>query len=203
MAAAACSCFVTDAAGNQLVRRSNRHGGLRDRVAAGADDLLRPDRLSPKRGCGGGIWSPGLCRRNLLAGAGRPGSDGLRTVPPGQSQPTAFFGGPGDGAIHEPEAMRRLARRLGVPDSAILLDSNGLNTDATVRNTVALQTEAGFTRLLVVSHGYHLPRVKMAYRRTGLEVYTVPARETRPLTQMPYLMAREVAAVWAYFLKIN
>jgi vancomycin permeability regulator SanA len=32
-----------------------------------------------------------------------------------------FFGGPGDGAISEPQAMRKLAISMGVPDAAILL----------------------------------------------------------------------------------
>ena len=115
-----------------------------------------------------------------------------------------FSGGPGDGPVDEPEAMRRLAVRLGVPDAAITLDPRGLNTDATVRNTDAVLRRAGARRVLAVSHAYHLPRVKMAYRRAGWDVYhvyTVPAEETRPLTQMPYLVAREVAAVWAYYLR--
>jgi len=59
----------------------------------------------------------------------------------------------------------------------------------------------GAKRVLAVSHAYHLPRVKMAYRRAGWDVYTVPAEESRPLTQTPYLVAREVAAVWAYYLR--
>lgn len=49
-----------------------------------------------------------------------------------------FSGGPGDGSVDEPEAMRRLARTFGVPDQAILLDPNGINTESTVRNTMSL-----------------------------------------------------------------
>jgi hypothetical protein len=55
--------------------------------------------------------------------------------------------------------------------------------------------------LLAVSHGYHLPRIKAAYRRSGVEVYTVPARETRTLARKPVLIAREVVATWAYFFR--
>ena len=57
------------------------------------------------------------------------------------------------------------------------------------------------SRILVVSHFYHLPRVKLAYQREGLEVYTVPAKESYMLGQMPYNMAREVAALWVYYLR--
>jgi len=111
-----------------------------------------------------------------------------------------FSGGPGDGSVHETEAMRRLAVSLGVPEEAILLDRDGLCTAATARNLRRIAGVQGFERILAVSHAFHLPRIKMAFRREGLEVCTVPAVQTRPLTRMPYLMAREVAAYWAYWL---
>jgi uncharacterized SAM-binding protein YcdF (DUF218 family) len=57
------------------------------------------------------------------------------------------------------------------------------------------------SRVLAVSHFYHLPRVKLSYQRAGREVYTVPAKETYLLRQMPYNMAREVAALWVYYLQ--
>ena len=41
----------------------------------------------------------------------------------------------------------------------------------------------------------------MAYARAGREVYTVPATESYFLTQLPYNMAREVAALWVYYLQ--
>lgn len=111
-----------------------------------------------------------------------------------------FSGGPGDGDIHETQAMATLARELGVPPEAIILDPHGLNTQATVVNTVELIERQGLSRVLAVSHFYHMPRVKMCYRRQGIEVFTVPARERYTLSQLPYLMAREVAAFWAYYL---
>jgi len=116
-----------------------------------------------------------------------------------------FSGGPGAGAVSEPEAMRRLAVAEGVPESAIVLDESGLNTDATVANTVAMFGQRHIKTVLAVSHSYHLPRVKMAYARglgkTGVEVYTVPAVERQPLTAKPYFMAREVVALWVYYLR--
>jgi hypothetical protein len=41
----------------------------------------------------------------------------------------------------------------------------------------------------------------MAYQRNGWEVYTVPAKESYTLRQMPLFMAREVAALWVYYLR--
>jgi vancomycin permeability regulator SanA len=109
-----------------------------------------------------------------------------------------FSGGPGDGSVHETEAMRRLALRLGVNPADILTDTAGHNSQATVNDTIPLFTRLHAHRVIVVSHFYHLPRIKMAYQRAGWDVYTVPARETH-FAGTPYMLAREVAALWAYY----
>jgi vancomycin permeability regulator SanA len=112
-----------------------------------------------------------------------------------------FSGGPGDGAVHETDAMQRMALGLGVKADDIILDKAGFNTQATVKNTEALFSQLHASRILVVSHFYHLPRIKLAYQRDGWNVYTVPARESYLLGQLPYNMAREVAALWVYYLR--
>jgi vancomycin permeability regulator SanA len=112
-----------------------------------------------------------------------------------------FSGGPGDGSIHETEGMKRMAIQLGVKPEDILLDAHGVNTQATVKNTEAVFQQLHASRILVVSHFYHLPRIKLAYHREGWEVYTVPAKESYLLRQMPYNMAREVAALWEYYFR--
>src|SRR5882724_5966309 len=140
--------------------------------------------------------------------AGRPSdalADRVRTAcglyRDGLARKLLFSGGPGEGAIHETESMKRMALRLGVKESDILCDQAGLNTQATVRNTEAMFARLHASRVLVVSHFYHLPRIKLAYQRAGWEVYTVPAKESYLLRQMPYNIAREVAALWVYYLR--
>lgn len=110
-----------------------------------------------------------------------------------------FSGGPGDGAVSEPEAMRRFAHELGVPDNAILLDPHGVNTEATVRNTMLLLRNQP-SRILTVSHFYHLPRIKMTFQRYGADVWTVPCN-TSVLAEMPFNLLREDAAFWVYYLR--
>lgn len=109
-------------------------------------------------------------------------------------------GGPGDGPWHETDVMRRLAVDMGVPDGCILADREGMNTSATTQHTAELFSKLNATKVLVVSHAYHLPRVKLSYQRLGIQVYTVPARESHLLSQLPRFMAREVAALWYYWL---
>ena len=112
-----------------------------------------------------------------------------------------FSGGPGDGTIHETEAMKRFAIGLGVLEGDILLDSGGVNTQATVQHVDAMCAKLGAQRVLVVSHAYHLPRLKLAWHRQGREIFTVPAKEEYLLGRMPLYMAREVVALWAYYLR--
>jgi vancomycin permeability regulator SanA len=61
--------------------------------------------------------------------------------------------------------------------------------------------ETDAMRDLAVGQGFHLPRIKMAYQRKGLEVCTVPAETTRPLEGLPYFVAREVAGLWYYYFR--
>lgn len=111
-----------------------------------------------------------------------------------------FSGGPGDGAVHETEAMRRMAVELGVPERAILTDPHGLNTRATARETSLMLERLGARDVMVVSHFYHLPRVKMTYHRMGWNVYTVPAEESYILAALPVYIIREIAGLWVYYL---
>ena len=139
--------------------------------------------------------------------------------------PMLIFSGGNERPIDEPTVMKRLAVEMGVPAAAIVLDPGGLNTDATVKNCKELLPKAAWRRslspcggthpadmatnnvampplrVLAVSHFYHLPRVKMTFARAGIDVYTVPAEQTRLLAGLPYFMAREVAALWAYYFR--
>lgn len=110
-------------------------------------------------------------------------------------------GGPGDGSIHETEAMRDFAHKAGVPLEAMELDKDGLNTDRTAQNVSKLVKEQKLNRILAVSHFYHLPRVKMSLQRENIQAFTVPAKESYTLRKMPLLIAREVVAVWAYYFR--
>ena len=114
-------------------------------------------------------------------------------------------GGPvRNASMHETRAMADYAVSLGVPHEAILFDVDGLDTQSTAENLGrVLQGVAGAKspRILAVSHDYHLPRVKLSLEREGFTAYTVPCEIRRSLPSKPYLVARETAAWWYYFLQ--
>lgn len=106
-----------------------------------------------------------------------------------------------DAPISEPEAMRTLALEAGVPASALVLDEAGVDTAASIRFAARLARERGWRRVLVVSHDYHLARVRLLADREGLTVRTVPAVETRGRLWKCTAIPREVlawGAAWAW-----
>ncbi len=110
-------------------------------------------------------------------------------------------GGPGDGDMHEAETMRRLAvERCGLSLDRVVVDRDGLNTRRTAHNVARLAATHDIRRVVAVSHGYHLPRVKLAFEEAGVAAFTVPADETRTLVRLPFYMAREVVAFWVYYV---
>ena len=122
----------------------------------------------------------------------RPASSGWRrTLMTGGIEPTG---------IDETIVMRDLAVQLGVPSEAIILDPGGDNTNASVANTVRFFRDNGLHRILAVSQFYHLPRIKLAYARAGLDVWTVPA-STSLVPRTLAIVAREVPAFWLYYLR--
>lgn len=112
-----------------------------------------------------------------------------------------FSGGPGEGSTTEPDAMKQLALQRGVPNDAIILDPAGLSTEATVTQSAQMFSTHNVATALAVSHDYHLPRIKLCYRRAGIDVLTVPARETVRLKNRPWFLLREIAALWACYLR--
>jgi len=102
--------------------------------------------------------------------------------------------------LSEPAAMARIAIAHGVPAAALVLDEEGINTAGSIRGAQRLMHSHGWTRLLMVSHDYHLARIKLSCRRAGLDALTVPAHEGRRLLLKPWFVAREVLALAWYYI---
>ena len=119
----------------------------------------------------------------------------------GLAQRLLMSGGQGtDEPFNETSVMRSLAISYGVPASAVSVDPRGVNTDATVRDTVVMLRDGGSGPVAVVSDFFHLPRVKLAYQRAGLDVLTVPSHARR-IPQTTGLVIREIPAFWVYYLR--
>jgi vancomycin permeability regulator SanA len=107
-------------------------------------------------------------------------------------------GGRTPGFPSEPDVMRHVAERCGIPAASIVEDEGGADTKSTAVDSARIVSERHLGAVLVVSHGYHLARAGLAMRRAGVRAFTVPAAETRVLPAKPYYLARELAAWTVY-----
>jgi vancomycin permeability regulator SanA len=107
------------------------------------EDGTLSERLTQRLACGLALYRAGRVERLLVSG------------------------GLGKEGFYEGDKMREYLRAQGVPDSAIIVDNQGNNTQQTVRNTLQLRPQLRFRSLLVVSQFYHISRTKMLFRQAG------------------------------------
>ena len=75
--------------------------------------------------------------------------------------------------LEEGEVRAALARRFGVPESAIITVSGHHTTYEEALSVVAAPRPRGARRVLVVTDWAHIGRVRAVYKRAGLEVRVV------------------------------
>ena len=110
-------------------------------------------------------------------------------------------GGIETSGANEAQAMRDYAVAHGVPSEAVMVDENGNDTDLTVSDTVPMIKALGAKTVLVDSHFYHLPRIKMAYRAKRVNVLTTPCSNALVDNSVTGATIREIPAFWVYWLR--
>jgi uncharacterized SAM-binding protein YcdF (DUF218 family) len=95
--------------------------------------------------------------------------------------PIVSSGGAPEGRdmIPEAETMRRALLELGVPDSAILLESESKVTRDEAVLTAQILGQRGITSCILVTSDVHMRRALATFRRAGLNV--VPAIAENPI----------------------
>ncbi|HEY8448636.1 MAG TPA: YdcF family protein [Thermomicrobiales bacterium] len=101
----------------------------------------------------------------------------------------------------EAETERAYLIDHGVPASAILSENEGRSSWESMQGVAAILDERDLTRVLLVSDGFHLFRLKLMARELGLTAYGIPARNSpiRPRSgaELDYVI-REAAGVVAF-----
>jgi vancomycin permeability regulator SanA len=106
-------------------------------------------------------------------------------------------GGVGREGFDEAEVMKDYLVKRGVPQISIVVDSLGVTTAATARNTAAIAKTHRWSSVLVISQYFHIPRCRLALSQAGLfPVYAAhaPYFELRDI----YSTFREVIGYVAY-----
>lgn len=103
--------------------------------------------------------------------------------------------------LSEAVAAREVCLAHGVPEEALLLDPCGLNTRATVINSLTIMRQRGFKTVVAVSDDSHLLRIQRTYAAQGVQAYTYPCRHDRwPMAEV-MAVAREVVGILVYDLR--
>ncbi len=90
-------------------------------------------------------------------------------------------GGIGSGdRMSEATVGHRYLRSHQVPDSAIVVRPDGRDTDESMRSVGEWMHDHEHTRMLLVSDPFHMARLRLEARSTGLEVSTSPTH-TSPI----------------------
>jgi uncharacterized SAM-binding protein YcdF (DUF218 family) len=91
-------------------------------------------------------------------------------------------GGQGEGdTTSEAEVGRSYLRRKGVPERAMLLETEGRSTEESVDGAVRLMRAAGLERAILVSDPFHMLRLEILAWERGLDVSGSPTR-TSPIS---------------------
>lgn len=92
---------------------------------------------------------------------------------------------------NEPEAMRRLALRLGVPEQALWIDPEGLRTMDSCRRA---REVFGVTRAVVVTQRFHLDRALWLCAAAGIDAVGLAADRSPYGPRQIWWTAREIPA---------
>lgn len=95
-----------------------------------------------------------------------------RTYLAGRAPVVILSGGRG-----EAEVMAAVMPKLGVPESALVLETRSHDTVENARYTARIVKEHGWSRLLLVTSSIHMRRALSAFREQGLNPVPVAATE--------------------------
>lgn len=103
-------------------------------------------------------------------------------------------GGVGRGdTLSEATVARRYLIYHGVPADAVVAQSEGRTTMASMTGVNAWLRGRGLRRVILVSDPFHMFRLRLEARRTALEAYTSPT-ESSPISENPVLELRYLLA---------
>ena len=93
----------------------------------------------------------------------------------------------------------------GVPDEAIIAETQSDNTDESTQRVATIMQKNGMKSCVVVSDGYHIFRVKRMLGRYGVQAYGAPRPNSRPQSrwQRGTLILREVLSYTLWRLHIT
>jgi uncharacterized SAM-binding protein YcdF (DUF218 family) len=124
----------------------------------------------------------------------------------GRAPRLILTGGMGTGdTTSEAAVSARYVRKLGIPDSAILLEPEGRTTSQSLRAVATMMQERQLHTAILVSDPFHMLRLRILAARLGVKASTSPTR-TSPIAanreqEWGYVFSESVKVPFALFLE--
>jgi uncharacterized SAM-binding protein YcdF (DUF218 family) len=124
----------------------------------------------------------------------------------GTGRSIVFTGGTGTGdTTSEAVVSSNYARKRGVPDSAIVMETAGRTTSASMHAVASLLHARGERSVMLVSDPFHMFRLWILARRVGLSARTSPTRSS-PIaasigSNAGYIFSESLKAPIAFFIE--
>ena len=151
---------------------------------------------------GSAVWPGGRPSPSLEARI----RHGIAVYRQGMADYLLFSGGVGRWPPAEAEVMRRMAVSEGVPDEAILLDTESRSTLQSVRCADSMMRRRGWTTALIVSDPFHMLRATIMARDEGIQAWGSPALDSPTYTirhrRYYYTLREVIAIIWYRIMKL-
>jgi len=103
------------------------------------------------------------------------------------------------GAVNHPtpeaQVMRDLAMAAGIDADRIVVEDQSRNTIGNARHSAPIIVAQGWTRLLLVTDSFHLPRARLIFAHHGLKVALSGARPESVSAEWVMAHLREIPAM--------
>jgi uncharacterized SAM-binding protein YcdF (DUF218 family) len=149
---------------------------------------------------GAAVWtqgrpSPALLRRTLHA---------VALAQRGSVHHLLLTGGVGRHPPSEASVMRQIAERAGVEAARLVLEESATTTLESARECARIIAARGWTRVVVVTDGYHLARALLAFRHFGVAAHGSPPPEHGDTATWQWLLLhlRELVAIPWYLVRL-
>jgi len=80
-----------------------------------------------------------------------------------------------EGKLSEAQTMAIALKKQGIPDSALILETDSTNTHENAVFSATKLKELGLTRVLLVTSALHMPRAMAAFRKQGIDPIAAPS----------------------------
>lgn len=126
---------------------------------------------------------------------------GVALVNSGAASSILFSGGAAVNGVSEAEAMLQIGLAMNLDPQQALVESDSGSTWENAQKSAVMIKAAGWSKVVLVSDEYHLPRARLAFKAAGIAVAVSSPRafDVPVSTQVKNTFRESLGWVWYWF----